>query len=84
MSPYDFFHWSSQVYTAGDDAAYTRESERLHVVILTGKDTYPVCVRVKDDHVNKKSPAVSGAAQILSRSSMWTMVTTLAVAVWLA
>jgi hypothetical protein len=84
MSPFDFYHWSSPVYAAGDDSEYTRESERLHVVIFSGKDTYPVCVRVKDDHVSKKSPAVSGAAGIPSGSSWWTMVTTLGLAMWLA
>ncbi|KAI4731674.1 hypothetical protein E4T49_00473 [Aureobasidium sp. EXF-10728] len=83
MSPLDFFHWSSPAYTAGNDTAYTRETERLHVVIFSGKDTYPVCLRVKTDHVNKKSPATSGAAKGSSASLMSLVMLVISVAMWL-
>jgi hypothetical protein len=81
-SPFDFFHWSSLVYTVGNNETYIRETERLHVVIFSGKDTYPVCLRVKDDHVSKSSPATSGAAAILSRDSTWTMLAAVVIAFW--
>lgn len=83
-SPVDFFHWSSPVYSAGSDSAYQRESERLHVVIFSGKDTYPVCVRVKTDHLNNKSPATSGAPRSLTGSLMPAMILVLSAAFWLA
>jgi hypothetical protein len=83
-SPFDFFHWSSPVHNAGQDETYTRETERLHVVIFAGKDTYPVCLRVKNDHVSKNNPAASGAAAILSRDWTWTMLIAVTIAFWLA
>ncbi|KAH0111867.1 hypothetical protein KCU60_g5548, partial [Aureobasidium melanogenum] len=83
-SPVDFFHWSSSVYSAGNDTYYQRESERLHVVIFAGKNTYPVCVRVKTDHLNKKSPATSGAAGSLTGSLMPMMMLALSAGFWLA
>ncbi|KAI4741425.1 hypothetical protein E4T50_08149 [Aureobasidium sp. EXF-12298] len=83
-SPFNFFHWSSLVYTVGNNETYIRETERLHVVIFSGKDTYPVCLRVKDDHVSKSSPATSGAAAISSRDMTWKMLMAVAIAFWLA
>ncbi|KAH0366557.1 hypothetical protein KCU65_g5245, partial [Aureobasidium melanogenum] len=83
MSPFDFFHWSSPVYSAGNDSYYQRESERLHVVVFAGKNTYPVCVRVKTDHLNKQSPATSGAAASLTGSLMPAMIMALSAAFWL-
>ncbi|CAD0082207.1 unnamed protein product, partial [Aureobasidium vineae] len=83
-SPLSFFHWSSPAYTAGNDTAYTRETERLHVVIFSGKNTYPVCLRVKTDHVNKKSPATSGATISSSRSLVFSVMLVISAALWLA
>lgn len=83
MSPFDFLHWLSPPYNAGDNQTYIRETERLHVVIFAGKNTYPVCLRVKTDHVSETSPA-SGAATISSRDLTWAMLTAIIVTVWLA
>ncbi|KAG9697696.1 hypothetical protein KCU95_g3494, partial [Aureobasidium melanogenum] len=83
-SPFDFYYWSSPVYSAGNDTAYQRESERLHVVIFAGKNTCPVCVRVKTDHLNKKSPATSGAAGSLTGSTMSMMIIALSAGLWMA
>ncbi|KAK6007314.1 hypothetical protein QM012_006322 [Aureobasidium pullulans] len=84
VSPFDFFYWSSPVYSAGNDTFYQRESERLHVAIFAGKNTYPVCVRVKTDHLKNESPATSEAAGSLHRSLMPTMMLALSAGFWLA
>jgi len=81
-SPFDFLYWLSPVYNAEHNQTYTRATERLHVVIFAGKDTYPVCLRVKTDHVSKTSPATSAAAAISSRDLMWIMVTAFTVVFW--
>ncbi|CAD0106553.1 unnamed protein product, partial [Aureobasidium uvarum] len=83
-SPLSFFRWSSPAYTAGNDTEYTRETERLHVVIFSGMNTYPVCLRVETDHVDKKSPATSGAAKSSSGSSMFSVMLVISAALWLA
>lgn len=84
MSPFNFYQWSSQVYPAGNGTAFERESERLHVVVFSGKNAYPVCLRVKTDHLNKKSPATSGAAGSVTGSLMPAMIVALSAAFWLA
>lgn len=62
-SPFGFAYYTSPVYSAGNESRYQREAERLHVVVLSGKQTYPVCLRVKTDHVSKGDPSTSGAAR---------------------
>lgn len=43
-----------------------RETERLNMFIFSGIGQTPVCMRVKDAHVDKKSIATAGAADLWS------------------
>lgn len=61
---YPFAYRASPLYSSGDGTYYARESERLHVVVFTGRMSYPVCLRLKDDHLKRGSPASTAAKGI--------------------
>lgn len=64
---YPVAYWASPLYSSGNSTYYDRETERLHVVVFTGLGTYPVCTRLKEDRIDRDSPASAG-----SKSSQWT------------
>lgn len=81
-SPYGFAFWASPIYEAGDMMAYTRETERLHVMILNAKGTVPICARVTDDHVSPGGPS-SGAEGKWKGSAALALLMACTIALWL-
>lgn len=66
-SPFGFAFRSSELSDEDDqDNLVERETERLNMMIFRGIGSTPVCMRVKDDHVGRKSIATAGAADMWS------------------
>ncbi|KAI7183313.1 hypothetical protein KC363_g8308 [Hortaea werneckii] len=61
----------SGVYSAGNRTLIERELNRVHFAILAGNETYPLCLRFRNNEVNSSNPG-TGPAPDNSASSIQT------------